>query len=79
LVGEAIAGSSKKGNKGLYRMAFLSIYLNGIKRGVGYAFGHAVNHSSRKGVELMNFKVLAEVDAKEFVFNGEKPFELLSE
>jgi hypothetical protein len=75
LVGKAVAGSSKRENKGLYRMMFLACYQNGIKRGVGYAF----NHSSRKGSELLIFTPLADIDAKEFVYNREKPFELLPE
>jgi hypothetical protein len=77
LVGEAIAASSKVCRKSLYHLILLASYQNGVKKGVSYALGHAVNHSSRKFGQLLKFTILSEVDAKDFVYNGEKPFEML--
>lgn len=55
-------------------MCSIIAYQNGLAQGVKYAFSHCVNHYTRLMVQKLHMTIIAEIDAKEFVFNGDKPF-----
>ena len=65
--------------KGIFDKIMVECEQAGKKKGFRYVLSYATNHVSHHMLKRHNFKHIASIDAKEFVWKGFKPFQLVDE